>query len=54
MNNTCKHNCLYCYANANYDAVLKNSEKHDSKSPLICGGLNGDEKVTKRNMVSFF
>jgi DNA repair photolyase len=54
MYNTCKHNCLYCYANFDNNAVLKNTEKHDSKSPLICGNLNGDEKVTKRNMVSLF
>ena len=51
---TCKHNCSYCYANNYYDAVSKNSEKHDPKSPLICGGLNKDDKVTIEKMVSFF
>lgn len=50
--NTCKHNCLYCYANFNYNAVEKNYLMHDSKSNILVGQLKGDEKITIRDMKS--
>lgn len=51
--NTCNHNCLYCYANFNRDMVEKNLQKHDRKSPLLFGKLEGDEKITDRKMESY-
>jgi len=50
--NTCKHHCLYCYANFNNKSVQDNSLKHDPNSPLLIGNLTGDEKITIREMKS--
>ena len=35
MYNTCRHLCVYCYANANKSMVLKNAEKHNDLSESI-------------------
>lgn len=51
--NTCNHNCLYCYANFNRNVVEKNLLKHDKKSPLLFGKLDGDEKIVDRKMKSY-
>ena len=51
--NTCDHNCLYCYANFNRNVVEKNLLKHDKKSPLLFGKLDGDEKIMDRKMKSY-
>ncbi|MTV50059.1 DUF1848 family protein [Heliobacillus mobilis] len=51
--NTCKHLCLYCYANFNTKMVEKNILLHDKKSPLLYGKLNGDEKINIRKMTSY-
>lgn len=46
--NTCRHYCLYCYANYSKNTVEKNSFLHDPKSPLLSGRLNGDKAVRDR------
>ncbi|NMM61669.1 DUF1848 domain-containing protein [Clostridium sp. P21] len=51
--NTCNHNCLYCYANFSRECVEKNLLKHNKKSPLLFGDLNGDEKITDRKMKTY-
>lgn len=51
--NTCKHNCLYCYANYSYETVTKKVKDHDDNSALLTGNLDGSEKITERKMVSF-
>jgi len=35
MYNTCRHFCIYCYANSSKDVVLKNKEKHNDESESI-------------------
>ena len=35
MYNTCRHFCVYCYANTNKEVVLKNAEKHNADSESI-------------------
>jgi len=35
MYNTCRHFCIYCYANTSKELVLKNKDKHDDNSESI-------------------
>jgi len=35
--NTCRHGCLYCYANCDRSVVLKNMEAHNKLSPIMIG-----------------
>ena len=37
MYNTCRHLCVYCYANTSKEAVLKNKDKHSDESESIIG-----------------
>lgn len=37
MYNTCRHFCVYCYANTSKEVVLKNMEKHNDESESITG-----------------
>ena len=37
MYNTCRHFCVYCYANTSKEWVLKNKEKHNDESESIIG-----------------
>ncbi len=37
MYNTCRHFCVYCYANTSKEVVLKNMEKHNYESESIIG-----------------
>ncbi len=37
MYNTCRHLCVYCYANTSKEAVLKNKDKHNDESESIIG-----------------
>ncbi|MFK4785498.1 DUF1848 domain-containing protein [Fusobacterium sp. MFO224] len=48
--NTCKHNCLYCYANFNYEQVKIKSDLHDPLSSLLTGKLKDDMKIHVREM----
>lgn len=51
--NTCKHGCLYCYANYSDSSVKNNTLKHDPYSPFLIGDIEPDDKVTDRKMVSY-
>jgi hypothetical protein len=44
--NTCKHHCLYCYANFNSQMVLENIQVHSNTSPLLYG-IVGEKDVIK-------
>ena len=35
MYNTCRHFCIYCYANTSKELVLKNKDKHNDNSESI-------------------
>ena len=37
MYNTCRHFCVYCYANTSKEAVLRNKDKHSDESESIIG-----------------
>lgn len=37
MYNTCRHFCVYCYANTSKEAVLRNKSKHNDESESIIG-----------------
>jgi len=46
--NTCGHHCLYCYASFNNEVVEKKRAKHNSKSPLLIGNVEKEDRVTDR------
>lgn len=50
--NTCRHHCLYCYANFNYKQVEENYKLHDKNYPLLVGKVREDAKITVRPMKS--
>lgn len=50
--NTCRHGCLYCYANHSLAAVKQRCALHDPDSPLLFGGLEQDDRIVERKMKS--
>ena len=46
---TCFHRCIYCYANRSAKKAVENYYKYDPDSPVLCGGIVGDEKIFERN-----
>ena len=50
--NTCKNGCKYCYANYSQESVVKNCGKYDPKSPILCGILDKNDKITERKVKS--
>lgn len=48
--NSCPHNCLYCYANNDNNATVRNFSTHNPESPLLCGTLVAGDKVTQRKV----
>ena len=49
---TCLNGCVYCYANSRPEAVLKNVKAYDMNSPILCGTITEDYKVTERKVAS--
>lgn len=49
---TCKNGCLYCYANYSRERVNRYSMLCDPDSPLLCGTLGAEDKVTERPIKS--
>lgn len=50
--NTCMNGCKYCYANFNENVVKKNIDLYDIKSPLLCGEIGEEDKITERKVKS--
>ena len=50
--NTCLHNCLYCYANSNFEAAAQNFRKHDVNSPFLIGGSAEGDTFSRREQKS--
>lgn len=50
--NTCKSGCTYCYANHSMKSVEVNSKKYDPLSPLLCGHVEKDDKISIRKVMS--
>lgn len=50
--NTCMNGCAYCYANYNSKSVEANAAKYDPLSPILCGQVNEDDKITTRKVKS--
>ncbi len=48
--NTCKNGCKYCYANYSEKSVIKNCIKYDPESPILCGTLDENDKITERKV----
>ena len=50
--NTCKNGCRYCYANSSDTVVNENVAAYDVNSPLLCGSVGPDDKITERKVKS--
>ena len=50
--NTCKNGCQYCYANYSQESVSQNCKLYDAYSPLLCGRVTENDKITERKVKS--
>lgn len=50
--NTCKNGCKYCYANYSEESVVKNCSTYAPDSPILCGVLDANDKITERKVKS--
>lgn len=50
--NTCRHGCVYCYANFSPKTVETNCRGHDPAGEILTGTVGADEKVTERKAKS--
>lgn len=50
--NTCLNGCKYCYANFNDDKVRENIKLYNQNSPLLCGDIVPEDKITERKIKS--
>lgn len=51
--NTCKHKCLYCYANFSAGLVDKNIRLYSDASPLLCSKFQKEDKIIVKSMSSY-
>lgn len=50
--NTCSNGCKYCYANYNDEKVKENLKLYNAESPLLCGNVGLEDKITDRKVKS--
>lgn len=50
--NTCKHGCVYCYANYSQESVKNNRLKHNKISKLLLGDIEKEDKIHEREVKS--
>lgn len=50
--NTCLNGCKYCYANFNDEKVKEKVRLYNQASPLLCGNITSDDKITERKVKS--
>ncbi len=51
--NTCRNGCKYCYANHSPESVAKNCSKYDPISPILCGNITEEDKITERKVKKY-
>lgn len=49
---TCRNGCKYCYANRSDKRVTSNIRLYDVNSPLLCGEIIPEDRITERMCVS--
>lgn len=49
---TCQNGCKYCYANDSEARVIDNNKRYDVNSPLLCGVVTAQDKITERKAKS--
>lgn len=47
---TCPNGCRYCYANDSRERVERNYRAYDADSPLLCGRIGEDDRITERRV----
>lgn len=50
--NTCLNGCKYCYANYNDEKVKENLKLYNMESPILCGNVGLEDKITDRKVKS--
>lgn len=50
--NTCRNACKYCYANYSDEKVNSNCQMYHPQSPLLCGIITKEDKITERKVKS--
>ena len=50
--NTCRNGCKYCYANENQEHVQHCCAKYDVMSPIVCGEITIEDRISIRKMKS--
>ena len=49
---TCRNACKYCYANDSDEKVKNTCQMYDPQSPLLCGTITKEDKITERKVKS--
>jgi len=52
MYNTCRHECIYCYANYSKNIVNNNYNIYNPLSPLLCGKITESDVIKEREVKS--
>ncbi len=50
--NTCFNGCKYCYANYNDEKVKESGKLYNVHSPILCGNIGPEDKITDRKVKS--